>query len=328
MAGAIVIAGSDPQVSEHHIQAKTTSAGWDCWRSGIASTPALGCSPLVRTAESMKRAGLTGISILGTTTVSEKGGLLPSEETAWLLAAKELKAFQEKNLDAVVITRTGHYIECEWQALLEQHRNFGQAVSRAFDSQGLLDLWVVDPRRFYAEEDLLMTLRVTQAAECAVKGYVNRLTGARDFRRLVTDIFSFRCQVRPQATEVRPGLWLAEGTQIARSARVVAPAYIGYGVKIADDCLITRCSTVETNSYIDFGTAIEDSSVLPDTYVGIGLDLSHSVVDGGEILNLHHEVRLRISDPVVMRRLSPGAQQDRQMVAEMKELALSSTEKR
>jgi carbonic anhydrase/acetyltransferase-like protein (isoleucine patch superfamily) len=327
MAGAIVIAGSDPQVSERNVRTNTASGSWDCWRSGIASIPVLGCSPIARTVESMKRAGLPGVSILGTTVWDEKGGFVSSEEQAWLLAAHELKAFKEKGLSAVVITRMGHYIECEWQALIEEHCNRGQAVSRAFDHEGPLDLWVVDPNRFCADGDLLMSLRASKTAEYQVEGYVNRLTGARDLRRLVTDIFSSRCQVRPSATEVRPGLWVADGAQIARSARVVAPAYIGYGVKIADECLITRCSTVEANSCVDFGTAIEDSSVLPDTYVGIGLDLSHSLVDGGEILSLHHEVRLRISDPVVMRRHSPRVQHDPQLVLEMKEMVLSSTER-
>ena len=109
---------------------------------------------------------------------------------------------------------------------------------------------------------------------------------------------------------------MADGAQIARNARVVAPAYIGHGVRILDDCLITRGSTVEANSYVDFGTAIEDSSVLLDTYVGIGLDLSHSIVDGDEIVNLRHEVRLRISDPVVMRRHFSKAQHDPHSVTE------------
>lgn len=327
MAGAIVIAGSDTQVSDPKNRALTSSDGWDCWRGGIASIPVLGCSPIARTAESFKSAGLTGISILGTTLWNEKTGPIPSEEQAWLLAANELKNCKEKNCDAVVVTRTGHYIECEWQALLEQHRKYGEAVSRVFDSEGPLDLWVVNPNRFCADGDLLKMLRVTKAAECVVDGYVNRLRGARDFRRFVTDIFSSRCRVRPYATEVRPGLWVADGAQIARNARVVAPAYVGEGVKVSEDCLITRCSALETNSYVDFGTAIEDSSVLPDTYVGIGLDLSHSVVDGDEILSLHHEVRLRISDPVVMRRHSPKVQHDPRSVIEMKEMALSSMDK-
>ena len=323
MAGAIVIAGSDPQVSDHKIRASTASDGWDRWRSGMASIRVLGSSPIARTVDAMKSAGL---SILTTSAWSEKG-LSLSEEQAWLLAADELKACKEKNVDAVVITRAGHYIECEWQALLAEHRKYGEAVSRAFDREGPLDLWVVDPSRFCADGDRLTMLRVTEVAECAIEGYVNRLTGARDFRRFVTDIFSFRCRARPYATELRPGLWVADGAQIARSARVVAPAYIGYGVKISNDCLITRCSTVETDSYVDFGTAIEDSSILPNTYVGIGLDLSHSIVDGDEILNLHHEVRLRISDPVVMRRHFPKVQHDPRSVIQMKEMALSSIEK-
>lgn len=327
MAGALIIAGSAPHLSKDNIRNNTASDGWDRWHSCIGSIPVLGGSPVARTAESMKRAGLTGISVLGTNIWSEEAGLISSEEQAWLRATNELKICKEKTLDAVVVTRTGHYIECDWHALLERHRNYGGAVTRASDSEGLLDLWVIDPSRFWVDGDLLTVLRMTKATECAVQGYVNRLTGARDFHRLATDIFSSRCQVGPYATEVRPGLWVADRAQIARNARIVAPAYIGYGVKISDDCLITRCSTVEMNSYVDFGTAIEDSSVLPDTYVGIGLDLSHSVVDGDEILNLRHEVRLRISDPVVMRRHSPRVQHDSQSVLEMKEMAFSSIEK-
>lgn len=327
MAGALIIAGSAPQSTRDNIRDNTASHGWDRWHSGIGSIPVLGSSPLARTAESMKRAGLTGVSVLGTSIGSEKAGLIPGEEQAWLRATNELKICKDKNLDAVLITRTGHYIECDWHAFLEQHRNYGDAVTRAFDSEGPLDLWVVDPSRFWVDADLLTVLRMTKAAEYAVQGYVNRLMGARDFHRLATDIFNSHCGVRPYATEVRPGLWVADGAQIARNARIVAPAYIGYGVKISDDCLITRCTAVEGNSYVDFGTAIEDSSVLPDTYVGIGLDLSHSVVDGDEILNLRHEVRLRISDPVVVRRHSPRGQHDSQSVFEMKEMALSSIEK-
>jgi len=106
----------------------------------------------------------------------------------WLLAADELKTCQEKSLDAVVVTRMGHYIECEWQALVEQHRKYNEAISRAFDSEGPLDLWVVDPSRFSADGNLLLTLRVTKAAECVIEGYVNRLTGGRDFRRLAKEL--------------------------------------------------------------------------------------------------------------------------------------------
>ena len=87
--------------------------------------------------------------------------------------------------------------------------------------------------------------------------------------------------------------------------------------------MITRCSNVEMNSYVDFGTAVEDSSILSDTYVGIGLDLSHSVVDGGDVLNLQHHVHLHITDPVVMRRFAAKARQDSPIVFEERESSLA-----
>lgn len=327
MTGAIVIAATDSQLHRDGLNVVTASDGWDAWQGCVASIPVLGCSAIARTVESMKCAGTSEISVFSTSVRSRKDGIIPNEEQAWRAATDALRVGQERGLDAVLIMRSGPYIECEWPSLLEQHREYGEAVTRAVDREGPLDLWVVDPDRFCVDGDLLLALRAAKAAEFAVEGYVNPLQGARDLRRWAIDILSARCQARPQGTEVRPGLWMAAGTQIGRSARIVAPAYIGCGVKISDDCLITRCSTVEANSHVDFGTAIEDSSVLPDTYVGIGLDLSYSVVDGSEILNLHHEVRLRISDPVVLRRHSPRVQDESEPVFETKEMALSSIEK-
>jgi carbonic anhydrase/acetyltransferase-like protein (isoleucine patch superfamily) len=328
MAGAVVIVGEDSQATKGDVapDGGTTAERWDAWHTSIASVSVLGCSTVTRTVESMRRAGFTDISVLGTNPWNARVGSVSGEERAWRIAAEELDIRKEKNLGAVLIMRTGQYVECEWPLLIEQHRGYGEAVTRAFDREGALDLWVVDPCRFRAEENLLAALRAAKAAECAVGGYVNRLQGARDLRRLASDMLSLRCRVRPNGTEIRPGMWMAEGTQIARNARIVAPAFIGRGAKISDDCLITRCSNVEANSCIDFGTAIEDSSVLSDTYVGIGLDLSHSVVDGSEILNLNHQVRLRIGDPVVLRRDSPKTQHS-QSVFEAKEMALSYRER-
>jgi NDP-sugar pyrophosphorylase family protein len=65
--------------------------------------------------------------------------------------------------------------------------------------------------------------------------------------------------------------------------------------------LITRCSNVESGCQIDYGTVVEDSSILSNSYVGIGLDLSHSIVDGSNLLNLERGVTLEIADPCVIR---------------------------
>lgn len=94
---------------------------------------------------------------------------------------------------------------------------------------------------------------------------------------------------------------MAEGAQVERGARIVAPAFLGRDVKVSEQCLITRCSSIERNCQIDYGTVVEDSSILSGTYVGIGLDLSQCIADGTCLVNLNREVALEIKDPVVMR---------------------------
>jgi len=71
---------------------------------------------------------------------------------------------------------------------------------------------------------------------------------------------------------------------------------------------------------------VEDSSILPNTYVGIGLDLSHSIVNGRSLLNLQHNVNLEITDPVVMRENNISRRDELSEGIESEYIALSSAE--
>lgn len=281
----------------------------DDWLGSLSNVPVLGNSVLSRTLDRIKRSGVAEICVLNNRLEAERATHAVSSpvgvQDPWCEAAQQLLAFEAKGLEYALILRVGPYVECDLAVLAGWHRGRGEMISRVYDNQGALDFWILDLNRFREREDLLGALYAAAAAEFETPGYVNRLTGPEEYRSLVTDILTSRCQTRPYGTEVRKGMWIAEGAQIARGARVVAPAYVGRGVRIAEECLLTRATSVEQNSYIDFGTAVEDSSIMPNTYVGIGLDVSHSVVDGGELLNLNHGVKLKITDPVVMRRNTP-----------------------
>jgi hypothetical protein len=66
--------------------------------------------------------------------------------------------------------------------------------------------------------------------------------------------------------------------------------------------------------------------------VGIGLDLSHSIVDGDNLLNLQHGVVLKISDPVVLRqrrdnRVRSGTDGSFFANLELRDMAMSSAPK-
>jgi NDP-sugar pyrophosphorylase family protein len=88
-------------------------------------------------------------------------------------------------------------------------------------------------------------------------GYVNRLAQARDLRRLVLDAFLSRCEMRPGGREVRPGIWLDEGTRVHKSSRLVAPVYLGRSTKIGPLAVITKFSNVERNCQVGAGMIME-----------------------------------------------------------------------
>ena len=249
----------------------------------------------------------------------------------WRAAERSLIEAKEAGVDNVLVVRAGAYMEFDPAELFQFHKAHGNAMTRACDERGTLDVWVVDPGIVEENRTLPASLSGVGEPYYPVTGYVNRMESLRDLRRLVADGLSSRCGFRPKGFEVRPGVWMAEGAQVERGARIVAPCFIGSDVKISEQCLITRCSDIESNCHIDYGTAVEDSSVLRGTYVGIGLDVSHSVVDGTCLLNLSREVMLEITDPVVMRQMrqiKPRAEGKRQLPSNFRraEAALSAAD--
>jgi hypothetical protein len=274
----------------------------------LACVEVVGQSVLERTIENLWRTGVSEISIFVDRSLTPFGfsdggntSLHPTNNV-WRDAAAKFEEYREAGVDTVWIVRVGPHIEMEFADMMRFHSERGPAITRAVDSAGPLEVWVAHPERFSGNARLPELLLIG-AERYGVSGYVNRLETPRDLRRLAVDSLTSRCRLRPQGLETRSGVWMAPGAQVDRGARIVAPVFIGRGAKISEQCLITRCSSVESNCDIDYGTVVEDSSILAGTYVGIGLDLSHSVVEGDYLLNLRHDVMLRINDPVVLRHV-------------------------
>jgi NDP-sugar pyrophosphorylase family protein len=258
--------------------------------------------------EDLRCAGVDSISVFADATVAAlQPGIHSSAkitvratEDSWT-AAQKAAAYNEM-CESTLVVRASAYVELDLEGMLQFHREQGRGVTRAFDTDEPLDMWIVDQTRIAESGDLQSALRASSPARYMVRGYVNRLEHPRDLRRLVADGLTSRCRLRPLGSETRPGVWIDDGAQVHRDARVVAPAYIGRGAKVEAQCLVTRCSNVESNCHIDYGTVVEDSSILANTYLGIGLDLSHSIVEGNNLLNLERNVTLEIADPCVIRQ--------------------------
>ena len=333
MTGAIVIVGTETSNAGVTASNFRNSREETVAQAPLACIEVLGRSVLSCTLEELQRAGFESISVVKDSTslprfLSQQPLVSFSTQDLWHSVEEKLTELKELGAEAVLIHQLDSYAEFDAAQMIQVHCEEDAAVTRAFERQGPLGLWMVNPARIASTKGLREILQNETSAYYPVRGYVNRLESARDLRRLIADGLSSRCQFRPAGFEVRPGVWMAAGVEVERSARIVAPAFIGRGAKIADQCLITRCTNVERNSHIDYGTAVEDSSVLANTYVGIGLDLSHAVVDGSYLLNLRHDVTLEIADPVVLRPARVGRERgaNAEALANVAEMSISSAD--
>lgn len=226
----------------------------------------------------------------------------------WPCTEQVLAEFAACGIDTALVARVGAYAEVDVHDLLRFHKESGSATTRVHGGAGPLDLWVVETARPALGYDLF-TGHCQAAPTAAIyefPGHVNRLATVRDMRRLVKDAFLGHCALRPQGVEVRPGIWMAEGVSVHHSARLVAPVYLGEGVQVGEGSLITRFSTVERGSRVDSGTTVENASVLPYTYLGMGLDVAHALVHGDHYVSFTYDGAVNIADPKIIANLAPA----------------------
>ncbi len=218
-----------------------------------------------------------------------------------------LSDYSQNGIDHSFICSANTYAETDLLDLFYFHRAARQTVTQAVDSASPLDLWVVDCAETQQTHiEILLRETLHCRASYLVSQYAIRLTHPRDLRSLAADILHGHCERGPSGREMRPGVWIGEGAEVHRRARVVAPAYIGYGSKVLEDALVTRFSSIERDCYVDCGTVIENSSILANTRIGLWLDICGAVVQGNRMLSLGRDVMIEVSDPDMMRSTLPS----------------------
>ena len=163
-----------------------------------------------------------------------------------------------------------------------------------------LEIFCISASRRNDAASLFRTQLSHCRSECPLlqhEGYLNPLASPRDLRQFAIDILTRKTQTCPAGKEIKPGVWIASGAKVEKGARVLAPAFVGSLARVRAGAVITRCSSVERHAEVDCGTVIENSTVLPFSYVGAGLDLAHSVAGMGRIVNLYRDVDVEIVDP-------------------------------
>jgi NDP-sugar pyrophosphorylase family protein len=202
--------------------------------------------------------------------------------------------------DVVLLLRLGPYAEVDYEKLIQFHLDHAARVTCVVNREGVpLDYFAISASRRNDAAFLLRSgLKQFRAGsnDYIFEGYCNSLRAAAGLRELAIDAFSSANEIKPTGKEIRPGVWVAAGARIQKGARLLAPCFIGERTKIMTNAVVSRCSTVERNSCIDCGTVVENSSVLPQTVVGAGLDIVHSVVGFRNVAHLARGVEVEIAD--------------------------------
>ncbi|HWR36466.1 MAG TPA: hypothetical protein VN622_11410 [Clostridia bacterium] len=288
----------------------------------IALIDVLGEPVLQRVLWHLERVGITGASVVTEVPHSAaplaRGALRPDLKFVhavgpqfWRAAENAFAEAAQAGAETVVVVRIGPYAEIDYEELIQVHVDSGCRVSSACDMEGEpLDCFVISALRrndaAFLFRHELRQFRVP-GDEYRVQGYVNRLRTAADLRRLALDAFAGTASIRPQGTEIKPGVWAGEGARVHRRARVLAPAFIGARSRVGAMSVITRGSVLEHHAEVDCGTVIENATVLPFTSVGAALDVSHSVVGFRQIANLRRKVDVQIGDPKLVGVTSGSA---------------------
>jgi hypothetical protein len=300
--------------SEHKV------TGNQALETHLATLDVAGKSTIQRMAERLQQYGISSISTVVEAAIPSgvRNFGLPSDVSCvsaapdrfWRMAESVFNDMAQSGAELVILVRLGAYAEVDFEKLVQFHLDRKERVTRMALDDRMLEIFCISASRRNDAASLFRTQLAHCRSECPAfqhDGYLNPLATARDLRQFAIDILLRQTQTCPAGKEIKPGVWTAPGAMIEKGARVLAPAFVGSLSRIRSGAVITRCSSVERHAEVDCGTVIENSTVLPFSYVGAGLDLAHSIAGMGHIVNLHRDVTVSIVDPKLVASMSTAS---------------------
>jgi hypothetical protein len=268
----------------------------------------LGRSVLLRMLDRLKGADIEPIKILAAIPQGlEPGNVSRLKDDAPFRVRPMIEQFAQQGAQLVVCLRLGPYVEIDFAGLMQFHASKKASYTTVYHGNVKLPLFVADLiRPAKTISALLDWLDAGQIASARFpfSGYVNELQTLSDLRRLAKGGLARESQLAPVGNELRPGIWLGPGAQVSNDARMVAPAYVGANSVIRKGALITRCSNIERDCEVDVGTAVEDSTLLPHTLAGPGLELVSAVVEGSSLHDLRRFTHISVEDGKILGSVS------------------------
>lgn len=267
-----------------------------------------GKTPLQRIAERLGRCGISQVTAVVEGPVAPQSALnspdtlrysSTSRQRFWRAAENAFNEMAQEGAELVLVHRMGPYVEADFERLVQFHLERGCRVSQLCDGLEGMEIFCISASRRNDAASLFRSALTRCRTDCPMlehEGYANPLATAADLRQFAIDILTLKVDTAPAGEEWRPGVWVAPGARIEKGARLIAPAFVGRAARLRSGAVVTRCSCIEHHSEIDCGTVVENSSVLPYSYIGAGLDLAHSVAGMGTVANLRRNAVVEMAD--------------------------------
>lgn len=271
-----------------------------------AKLEVLGKSLLDRNTSRLREAGVESTSVIPEASALTQ--LLPTRSatsndsiSVW---EKAIGEYVRQGVDTLLLLRTGTYTDLDYEELLRFHSERRAGLTQVYGADASVDVAVVDANLLRESDNAYRTTLsnlIPSQEHFYYRGYINRLRKPQDFRRLTEDALTGKCNLRPLGTEVGEGIWFGDGVQVDDSCVISGPAFIGSGTCIAACTSISGGSAVERNCEIDCGTTVDQSWILQETYVGLGLTVRGSIVSNQKMFNLERKTELAVNDPRLIR---------------------------
>jgi NDP-sugar pyrophosphorylase family protein len=286
----------------------------------LALLDTAGKTPLERVGERLRQYGIEPVTVVVEAESPSQSHLANAKtiestgtrERFWRAAENAFNEMVQDGTELVVLINMGAYAEVDFEKLLQFHLDQQARVTQVYHRAEPLEIFCISASRRNDAASLFRSQLLKCRSDCPGfdhSGYVNQLKDPRDLRQLAIDILTLKTETRPAGEQVRPGVWIQPYAIVERGARILAPAFIGTSARIFAGAVITRCSTIEHHARIDCGTVVENSTVLPGSYVGAGLDLSHSVVGMKKVVNLRRNASIEMADAKLIGLVSDSAGQ-------------------
>lgn len=272
----VVVPGGEDVTAIHEVQPHETTRVKTARPAYCSRTPIVGNDVLKSWMDRIRRLGVQSL-------------WLTSGRRDGTVTRSELAGFARQGVKRLLVIKLNSYAEMDLTDFFRFHCDTRNPITEAQDSRGQLGVSLLDHLALRAPE----TEGENSSDTCQGRrrpyqfnGYAKRILSANERQELVGDALTGACAMRPFGKQIRDQVWVGEGVELADSAQVIGPTYIGERTVIRAGATIGPFASVERDCVIDCGTTVERSTVMPQTYLAPGILIQDGVVDGGYLEHL------------------------------------------